>query len=257
MKDFVNRVVQKLRICKRLGALGSLRYFFAKKGSELLVDLYGKRITVRKGTPDLGVAMTCFGGEFECLRYCLPREFSGLIVDAGGYIGTSALVLRDLFPKARLVIVEPSSANMSVLKKNVRDLDNVELVYGALVGRDLKTVELRNRGTGEWGFTAVEEPKDKIGAQAFEVTPAYTLSDFMVEEKEIGLLKLDIEGGELDLFKNDLQTLLSVKVVFAELHDKIIDGCTDLFFKYSLNRIVVKDSKEKYLSINPNLAFEN
>lgn len=193
--------------------------------------------------------MTCLGGEFEVLRHLLPRDYDGVIVDAGGFIGVSALALRGLFPAARLIVVEPSERNIEVLKRNASGLDRIEIVYGALVGRDVDVLSLKNRGTGECGFTVVDSPGDRSDAEAIQQTPAYTLSRLGVELSEIGLLKLDIEGGEHDILANDAASISQIPIVFAELHDRIVPGCTDLFMVFARNRVVVKDKGEKYLAI--------
>ena len=62
-------------------------------------------------------------------------------------------------------------------------------------------------------------------------------------------MKLDIEGGEYDLLKNDLASLEKIPVIYAELHDRFIDGCSELFFSFSKNRNLFKDGGEKYISI--------
>ena len=62
-------------------------------------------------------------------------------------------------------------------------------------------------------------------------------------------LKLDIEGGEFDLLKNDIKTLKKIPVIFAELHDRIVPKCEEMFFNFSKSRILIKDRGEKYLSI--------
>lgn len=41
-----------------------------------------------------------------------------VILDAGGHIGMSVLWWKQLFPRAHVVVVEPSSANLSVLRNN-------------------------------------------------------------------------------------------------------------------------------------------
>ena len=48
-------------------------------------------IWVRSATPDLRTAIVNLTEEFDCLNQLLPEGYSGLIVDAGGYIGTAAL----------------------------------------------------------------------------------------------------------------------------------------------------------------------
>ena len=250
MNKFVKLTYHQLRFLTKIGFSAYVKYSLASSGSELKVTIADNPVTIRKGTPDLKVAVSCLTGEFEILRYLLPKDYKGVIVDAGGYIGTSAIALHKMFPLANIVVVEPSQDNLNVLKKNVKSIENIKVVYGALVGRDQKSISLKNRGTGEWGFSVVENPKDTPSAEFLQETPAFKLADLVDDGAEIGLLKLDIEGGEVDLMTEDMLSLQKIPVVFAELHDRIIDGCEELFFKFSENRILIKDKGEKFLSIS-------
>ena len=213
------------------------------------ITLNGHRITVRKGTPDLHVAVSCLNGEFEILRFLLPANYKGVIVDAGGYIGTASIALRGIFPKAKLIVIEPSDDNLQILKENLSSLSNVEIVHGALVGTSEKNIKLKNRGTGEFGFTVVEAPSDNPNAPPVQETQAFRLTDLLIGNEKIGLLKLDIEGGERSLLEYDMQTLKNIDVIFAELHDRIIPGCVEKFFEFSEGRMLVKSKGEKYLSV--------
>lgn len=234
---------------KVIGKRAFARLLFARQGELVRVNIYGWDVYVRKGTPDLLVAMSCFSGEFDGLRAKLPDDFDGVIVDAGGYIGTAAMAMRGLYPKAKLVVIEPSQDNISVLRKNLGGFDNVDIVYGALVGKSVGTITLKNRGTGEWGFTAVQNPKDVDEATQLHDTPAFTLSEVVADIDDIGILKLDIEGGEADILRHDAATLKRIPLVFAELHDRIVEGCSDLFFDFSKERDVKQFGGEKYLSV--------
>jgi FkbM family methyltransferase len=234
-----------------LNAVGYSNYFkwrIMRSGTEVAVTINGKRVVVRKGTRDLSIAISSLTGEFELLRHLLPADFSGVILDAGGYIGTSAIALHEMYPSAQLIVVEPSVDNLKVLKKNLANLSKVKIVHGALVGGEIKSILLKDRGT-ECGFTTVENPKDRMDAGVLHETQAFRIKDLVESDQEIGLLKLDIEGGELDLMKNDMENLKKVQCIFAELHDKIVEGCTDMFFSMSGDRILIKGDGEKYLSI--------
>lgn len=249
MRKFASLTYRNVRLLNFIGLNQYRRYQFTPKGAKVSLSILGKTVTVRKGTPDLSVAISCFSGEFDVLKYLLPRDYKGVIVDAGGYIGTSVLALKDLFPEARIIVIEPSEKNIEILKENTAGIENVDVIYGALVGRSVESIMLKNRGTGEWGFTGVENPKDNKKASDMHRTPAFKLSQLGVDVSEIGLLKLDIEGGEYDIFKNDMPTIQTIPIVFAELHDRIVEGCSELFFKFAKNRILVKDNGEKFLAI--------
>ncbi len=260
-KEFVNikrkstlnrqivRIGNQARIIRKLGLKHYLRYRTAPKNTKLFMPINGRQILVRKGTPDLNVALSCLGGEFKILKDILPDDYDGIIVDAGGYIGTATLALNDLFPKSKIIVIEPSRENIEVLKVNLSQLTNVKIVYGALVGKETGNVTLKNRGTGEWGFTVVDKPNGKNNAEVLHNAPAFTLHQLGVSPSDIGILKLDIEGGEFDILTNDVESLNEIHAVFAELHDRIVAGCTEMFTKFSKDRALIKDKGEKYLSV--------
>ena len=134
-------------------------------------------------------------------------------------------------------------------------------ILGALVGRKSGLVELRDRDTGEWGYTIVAQNTDHPNPTVLHSVPSYTLSDLPTMGSQIDLLKLDIEGAEVDLMTYDSDTLQSLPFIFVELHDRIKKGCEDTFYEFSKNRVIIKDHGEKYLSVNvqseQNTKFRN
>ncbi|MEM7700357.1 MAG: FkbM family methyltransferase [Pseudomonadota bacterium] len=237
-------------LVRKLGLSDFARFKMARSGAEVPVKIWSHNVMVRKGTPDIRVAVHSLTGEFKALRGLLPDDFDGVIVDAGGYIGTATLALRQLYPKARIVTLEPSEANLKVLRQNLAGVENVQIVHGALVGKARASITLRDPGRGEHAFTAVERPKTNENAAAMHEAPAYTLAQLVDDVSQIGILKLDIEGGEVDVLEHDTHTLRGIKVVFAELHDRIEEGCTRLFTEFSQGRVVVRIG-EKRLSVKP------
>ena len=249
MKNLAIKIYRTLRLIRVLGVATYFEYISTSKRKLVKLVIKGHTIAVRKGTPDLGVAVSCLNGEFEILRYLLPENYDGTIIDAGGYIGTATIALKDIFPSAKMLVIEPSSENLEVLKENVANLQGVKIVHGALVGTSETSIQLNNRGTGEWGFTVVAKPTDSPNASFLQETSALRISDLVSEDERIGLLKLDIEGAELSLLEHDMDSLRNVDAVFAELHDRITPGCVDKFFEFSKDRILIKDKGEKYLSV--------
>jgi len=254
MVKVIDKILHQWGKVEHIGLWKYLSYKTGQRGKLMCLELGGHKVWVRKKTHDLSVAISTLIGksEFQICRDYFPKEFDGVIIDAGGYIGTTTLALRSVFPSAKIIIIEPSLANLNLIKKNLFDTSNIDIVHGALVGSEIESVELKDTKTGEWGFTIVDNPKIKLNAKKLHDTPAYTLGQLNVGLDEIGILKLDIEGGEYDLLKNDIKSLKQIPVIFAELHDRFIDGCSELFFEFSSDRDLIDEGGEKYISVKNN-----
>lgn len=245
-----------LRLAKQLARLGqpmdAARWFVLTAlgiNTRIRVKAADGHIYVRTNTPDVRVAISCFTGEFDEVITAMPRLKNSLIVDAGGYIGTAALVFAKAYPEATIVTLEPSSDNFAVLKKNVAGFPNIRPFNRALAPVP-GTLTLKNRGTGAWGFTLVAKPDDQP-ASDIEVVDCTTLHQIMAEvgAKRIGILKMDIEGGEHELLTRDVSWVPKTDVICIELHDRVVAGCTELYEKATAGRRNTKMSGEKYLSV--------
>lgn len=243
--------IYRLRSAVReVGFFSWVRFAFAGNSAKVKVTVAGNEIIVRKGSPDLAVALDNLCGEFDILAHLLPRNYDGIIVDAGGYIGTSAIALRQLYPMAKLIVIEPSVDNVAVLRMNLLHIPGVEIICGALVGAGgVDSTHLLDRATGQWGLTVVSKPLDAPNASRLEQVTCYRLADLVPDLGQVGIVKLDIEGGEFDLIVHDKASLAQIPAIYAELHEAIVPGCEEEFFKFSSSRILIKDRGEKYLSI--------
>jgi len=241
----------KERIIK-LGLFQYLRYKFSKRNQLLVLKIRGQKIWLRKNNVDIRVALSSLFGEFDILLEYIKSDFQGYIIDIGGYIGTSALALKTMYPNAKILVIEPSRDNFELMKKNLNQFKDIKLIYGAIVGKSSKKVNLYDRRTGPWGYTLVKNSEDlkkkKKEMKILHKVPCYKISEIIPKNSEIGIIKIDIEGGEHELFQNDPKTLLKSKVMIVELHDRIVPGCTELFHEISKNRDVFKDKFEKYIS---------
>jgi len=243
--------VDLLSLLKTIKKLGFLNYIAYKTKPISCLNINGVKIFIRRGTPDLEVALASLSGEYSCLKYLLPKHFNGLIVDGGAYIGTASIALHRLYPEARIIAIEPSRENYKILIRNIAQYPNITPIRAAISGESGRKLTLINRGTGEWGFTIIDRPRDVPDAQKIEQVDAITLEDiYKISGCDyVGIIKLDIEGGEKELFqKNALQLDKSI-AVFAELHDRITEGCTSSFFEFSKTRSVVNIEGEKLLSV--------
>lgn len=204
-------------------------------------------LTIRAGTPDLTVVRACLLGEFdEAIKHTdADAEF---LVDAGGYIGLVSVLLARRFPKARIVCIEPSSENYMMAKENCAPYGNVTVLNAAL-GAASGVATLRDRGTGQWGFT-IAPSTDRLGLQ-LERVEVVSIPDLMEQfaTDRIDLLKLDIEGAEFELFESAETWIDDCGVLIVELHEKIRPGVEDLYVMATERRRTVGRDAEKRLTV--------
>lgn len=242
-----------------LGLFGTIGYYFRRifrRENFAFTSVEGLRIAIRPGSHDKYVARSCLGGEFAPLKQYCDQRFSGLIVDAGGYIGTAALALHRDFPSATIVTIEPSLENFRLLVRNTLHVKEIYPIRAALGASEDQRLTLFNRHTGPWGYTVVSDPQDVTGAGNIEEVPTITLEQIgQMFGSEIGILKLDIEGGEHELFNSKRPSLEKIPAIFVELHDRIVPGCTSLFTEFSRERRVESFGGEKFLSADKTLPL--
>lgn len=254
MKIVRNRTKNPTRLVRLAMAFANTRHWIAKIGfssamryrvAQLLgwtcvtLIINGAKVRLRMSGPDIHVAITSLGEEFSALHDYLPESFDGIVLDAGGFIGTAALKFSTMFPNATIVTVEPSRDNFSLLERNVSNVESIISINAALVPVANGKLKLLNRGTGAWGYTVVA-PKDNPLAEAIDEVDTISLEQIHKRfNRPIGVIKLDIEGAEKAILNSSCPVLERSEIVVAELHDRIIEGCTDAFMKFSIGREVV------------------
>lgn len=242
-----------IRHARTVGAPDWLAWTLLNQRRLVRVNVNGQAIVVRTSTPDLGVALNSLRGEFDEVFDLTPDLRHNLIIDAGGYIGTAAIAFAKRYPRATVVTLEPSPANFAVLRQNVVAFPNIRPLNMALAPAS-GMQQLFDRGSGEWGFTLVDRPSDRKTrpmGQVETTTVAQIISD--VDADGVDILKVDIEGGEADLFGQSAEWVDKVEAICVELHDRIKPGCTAAWQSATTGRTNGKLGGEKYFSMRPSL----
>ncbi|HWA29270.1 MAG TPA: FkbM family methyltransferase [Lacunisphaera sp.] len=150
------------------------------------------------------------------------------IIDAGANIGLSAVFFANRYPAARIVAIEPMDENFAMLKKNIAPYPQITAFKGAL-WKETGRICLFDSGEGHHGF---QTRAAETGApEQAGMVQATTVDALMKEMKltELGLLKIDIEGSEKEVFENSASWIGSVQAIMAELHDHLKPGCSSAF----------------------------
>lgn len=207
-------------------------------------------LTIRSATPDFKVVRSCLLGEFnEPLR--LTRVKHGLLIDAGGYIGLVSILMAMRFPDAQIVCLEPHPDNFRLAKKNCAPWTNIEVLQCAL-GAEAGEHSIRDRGTGEWGYTIVADPDDAPNSTVVGATRTVSICQLIGKYHASGvdLLKLDIEGGEYEILQRASEWMDRCDVLVVELHERIRKGVDELYQRATRDRFEVKAVGEKRLSMS-------
>ena len=127
------------------------------------------------------------------------------IIDAGGYVGDTALLFSSYTDKS-IHVFEVSPSNMDIIRETIRlnQLENIVPVSKALGEKSgTATFSLGERNSCN---SLVERPGYNY-PNHIEV-PVITLDDYVRENNlEVGLIKVDIEGGEQLLLKGAVETI--------------------------------------------------
>ena len=127
------------------------------------------------------------------------------IIDAGGYVGDTALLFSSYTDKS-IHVFEASPSNMDIIRETIRlnQLENIVPVSKALGEKSgTATFSLGERNSCN---SLVERPGYNY-PNHIEV-PVITLDDYVRENNlEVGLIKVDIEGGEQLLLKGAVETI--------------------------------------------------
>lgn len=138
--------------------------------------------------------------------YFNTSNSSPLIFDCGANVGLATIYFKSIYPDSKVIAFEANAITHDILKNNLRDYTDVITYQKALVDFEGEIKFFYNKEeTGDLGMSINERYfKD------FEIVPATKLSNYI--EKEVDLLKLDIEGAE-DLVLKDLINSKKIKFI--------------------------------------------
>lgn len=151
------------------------------------------------------------------LRTPLPAR--PVVIDAGANIGTAAVFLLARYPGAVVHCFEPQSDNFRLLTTNLGGRDDVVLnraAVGAAAGEVALYLAAHGAEHSTVGGPAGSPP---------EVVPAVRLADYLAARgiDHVDLLKLDVEGSELDALRGLGDRLRAVRVIAGEVHERFVD----------------------------------
>ncbi len=213
----------------RLGWQEALHVIRLKKRSagvlqEVHAPWLGGAVKVRPATADMATIDQFLLGPYMPSSSGTPPSS---VVDCGANVGLASRYLKQAFPEAKVIAIEPDQENFKLLSANLNGLPECHPVLAAVWPVD-GFVELERDGLRHSAFRTKATNGSTGSVEALSI-PAI-MKRFGLES--IGLLKIDIEGAEQELFSApDLTWLEKVDRIAIELHDLFKPGCGNAFFK--------------------------
>lgn len=201
-------------------------------GSSPLLELKIKNVEhpifMRVGSSDREVLGQIFiEREYEPIAVSHPR----MILDLGANSGYSSAYFLSKFPTVSVVAVEPDPGNYAICCRNLKPFGSrAKVVHGAAWPEGSKLVLDKGnwRDGREWTTQVRLAKEEATPSESIDGYDMLTLID-LCGAAEIDLLKIDIEGSELELFSRNIGSWLPrVRNLCIELHGP---ECEAIFFR--------------------------
>ena len=170
-------------------------------------------LSMRTGpSSDYDVAEQIFGQEqYAPLKAC---QAVNTIVDCGSNVGYASAYLLTHFPTARLIAVEPEPSNYEICRRNLAAYGTRATVINAAVWSCHTKLSITRdfRDGREWAARTVDSGDNRC-------VNTVTMEDLIrLAGGASDLLKVDIEGAEIELFEHGAPWLSMVRHIAIELH---------------------------------------
>ena len=180
-----------------------------------------------RGSSDMKVFWQIFNFEEYSTLRGMVNVF--LILDLGANVGYSSAYFLSCFPDARSIAVEPDEQNVAICRMNLEPYDGRALVLTGAVWSQAGLLSLSKVTSGDGLECArmVAQPQEgSLGnVRAWNVGDLIDISGCTA----VDLLKVDIEGAELEVFGASARAWLHrVRNICIELHGP---DCERTFFK--------------------------
>jgi FkbM family methyltransferase len=230
----VRRLVQALGIAETMKVV-IYRLLGFKKVS-VHVKGIKSRVLVRMNNCDLPLLSDVFcSDECEVGLSWTPQT----VIDLGANIGLTALKLRNQFPLARMIAVEPDTDTAKVCASNLKHVPDCIVLHRA-VGFEAARVVCTNPQA-----QAISRQFGACNGEALGSVGTITVGTILdqYECRAPILVKMDIEGAEEECFQHAEEWLGNVDAVLCEPHSKLVE--TEIYNKLTKHGFSIRRIGEK------------
>ena len=136
-----------------------------------------------------------------------------VIIDCGAYEGEWTKEIKRIFPDSKILLIEALPEKEKYLAKIKMEYSNVDYEMALLGARPAENIKFYKMNTG----SSVFEEQSNVSREIISL-PMKTLDQIVSARKinKISLLKLDVQGSEIEVLKGGLNTLRNSDMVLLE-----------------------------------------
>lgn len=216
MNKLQHTAIRSVKLFQTLGFAQAIKFLFAritgKESISVMLPGYRSPLWLRPSHTDINCLWQIFGGQDAKLPDYLDPK---LIIDGGANVGYASVYYATRYPNATIVAVEPDDDNTKLLRMNLADYPQVKVVQGG-VWSSTMPLKIANPDAASWSFTLTEAQEgDPVALHGYSVEDLMKMGN----ADRIDVLKLDIEGGETELFSNGFERWMGiVETIVIEIH---------------------------------------
>lgn len=236
------------RFCSNFGLLSGLQLFLTFKFgnvNQIRLPRIKHPLYLRPNTSDVPT----FNQVFLQNEYDLHVSAPKVIIDGGANIGLFAVLMKNKYPEAKIICIEPDQENFSILQANTAAYDDIYCENCGIWNKETVLKVFDKYNGGKWQMIVEEDSQHGN-------VPAITLNTILEKYaiRQVDILKLDIETSEKYVFQENFKSWLpKVKTIVIELHDWLEEDCSKPFFS-AINQTF---SRYKYYMKGENTIIEN
>jgi FkbM family methyltransferase len=193
----------------------------------LKAPVVGGGITLRDSEADFDV----FRDFYIKNDYVKTIPDAKVVIDAGAHIGCSVLWYATKYPSAQIFAVEANQKNHQQLTKNTQHLKNVMVYQAALSGEANLIMEQEDKRAETLKYSYSYSFKESKSADSG--LKSISIPEIMKQNNltELDVVKIDIEGGEVEVFSKNVDWVKATKQIVVEMHDYKRKGCSKVFWQ--------------------------
>jgi FkbM family methyltransferase len=181
--------------------------------------LPGHDVHMRPGTADVAVVRDLMIKHPHLPPHAIEPDDARVVWDLGAHIGLAALDYAERWPNAHVVAVELEPQNARVCRLNLAPVGSrCEVIEAAVWSSDGEVQMQPESDQADTNAFRAEGRTDAIG----QTVPALSLNTLLIRttaSRPVDLCKLDVEGAERRVLRENTGWAESVRTVVVEVHD--------------------------------------